>query len=103
MIKWERAMRLLHTADWHMNDRLGRVDRSADICRSLERIASYLDEYHVDVMLVAGDLFERSHPDQMRAAVGEIRRIFLPFLERGGTIIAVSGNHDSEIFFETLR
>lgn len=96
-------MRILHTADWHMNKQLGHVDRSADICRALEQIARYLDEYQVDVMLVAGDVFEGRHADQTRAAVGEIKRIFSPFLERGGTIVAISGNHDSEVFFETLR
>lgn len=96
-------MRILHTADWHMNDRLGRQDRRDDICRSLSRIAEYLEEYQVDMMLVAGDLFERGHPEQLRRAVEDIKSIFSPFLERGGTMIAISGNHDSEVFFETLR
>ena len=87
-----------------MNDTLGRVDRSADICRSLEQIARYLEEHEVDVMIVAGDLFsERSRLDQMRGAVGEISRIFTPFLARGGSIVAISGNHDREVFFEMLR
>lgn len=97
-------MKILHTGDWHMNDTLGRVDRSADICRSLEQIAKYLEAHEVDVMIVAGDLFsERSRLDQMRGAVGEIKRIFHPFLERGGSIVAISGNHDREVFFEMLR
>jgi exonuclease SbcD len=86
-----------------MNAKLGQIDRSADICRSLERIASYLEEYQVDVMLVAGDLFERSHQEQIQKAVKAIKDIFTPFLRRGGTIIVISGNHDSETFFETLR
>lgn len=98
------AVKILHTSDWHMNETLGRVDRSEDICRALERVARYLDEHEVDVMLATGDLFsERSRPDQMRAAVGRIKDIFLPFVERGGTVIAISGNHDDEIFFATLR
>lgn len=96
-------MKILHTADWHMNDRLGHVDRSGDICRALEQIARYLEQYQVDVMLVAGDIFEGRHADQTRSAVGDIKRIFSPFLQRGGTIVAISGNHDSEVFFETLR
>lgn len=97
-------VKILHTSDWHMNETLGRVDRSEDICRALEQVARYLDEYEVDVMLATGDLFsERSRPEQTRAAVGKIREIFLPFLSRGGTIVAISGNHDSEVFFETLR
>lgn len=97
-------MRILHTADWHLNDTLGRVDRTDDLYGALGQIAKYLEEHSVDVMLVAGDLFsERSRPDQTRGAISKIKEIFLPFLSRGGTILAISGNHDSEIFFETLR
>lgn len=97
-------MRILHTADWHMNNSLGRVDLSNHIVGTLEQIAQMLEEHRVDVMLVAGDLFsERSRPDQMKAAVSHIKRLFTPFLARGGTIAAIAGNHDSETFFETLR
>jgi len=90
-----------------MNARLGREDRSRDIVASLEQVAVYLDNENVDVMVVAGDLFcDRSDREGLRSAVGEIRRIFGPFLTRPGrpgTILAISGNHDSDIFFETLR
>ncbi|HVF09470.1 MAG TPA: DNA repair exonuclease [Abditibacteriaceae bacterium] len=97
-------MKILHTADWHMNDTLGRVDRTDDILRAVEQIAAYLEQHEVDVLIVAGDLFsERSRPDAMRRAVGKIKDIFLPFLARGGTMLAISGNHDSEVFFETMR
>src|SRR5689334_10835058 len=97
-------MRVLHTSDWHLNDRLGRQDRSGDISLALGQIAHYLDEGKVDVMLVAGDIFsELSTREQLRDALGELRRIFLPFLERGGTIVAISGNHDNDVFFETMR
>lgn len=97
-------MRILHTADWHMNATLGRQSLREDICQSLQQIAVYLEKHRVDVMLVAGDLFcDRSRRAQLREAMGEIKKTFLPFLQRGGTIVAISGNHDSENFFETLR
>lgn len=96
-------MRILHTADWHLNHRLGRIDRNNDICRCLRQIAVYLEEYQVDVMIVAGDLFDRGRAEDLRQGIANIRTIFLPFLERGGTIVAISGNHDNEIFFEALR
>ena len=87
-----------------MNDTLGRIDRSEDIFRALQQIATYLETRAVDVMLVAGDLFcDRSRPDQTREAIARLRQIFGPFLARGGSIVAISGNHDSEILFETLR
>lgn len=97
-------MRILHTADWHMNRKIGRQNLNDDICSALEQIAGYLDEYQVDVMIVAGDILETtSRIQEMKRAVSDIRRIFSPFLERGGTIICISGNHDNEVFFETLR
>jgi exonuclease SbcD len=99
-------MRILHTGDWHLGDRLGpqKIDRSEDLGRALAQIARYLDQHQVDVMLVAGDLFSnycRSH-DRISAAVAQIRDHFAPFLIRGGTIVAISGNHDDEALFETL-
>jgi DNA repair protein SbcD/Mre11 len=98
------TVRILHTADWHMQDRLGRQDRSEHISHALEQIAGYLEEYRVDMMLVAGDIFsEHCRAEQLREAVASIKRIFQPFIQRGGTIVAISGNHDSEVFFETLR
>lgn len=96
-------MRILHTADWHLNDRLGRLDRQGDIVARLEEIASYLEEHEVDVMVVAGDLFsQHTNVEKLKDAVGQINRIFKPFLARGGTIVAVSGNHDNEALFNLL-
>jgi len=97
-------MKILHTGDWHMNSHLGRRDLSGYIVASLEKIAGYLDEHGVDVMLVAGDLFsEKSRDEGMMRALADLRRVFGPFVARGGTILAIAGNHDSETRFETLR
>jgi exonuclease SbcD len=96
-------MRILHTADWHLNDRLGRIGRQDDIVARLEEIAGYLDEHQVDVMVVVGDLFsQHTNVEKLKDAVGEVNRIFKPFLTRGGTIVAISGNHDNEALFNLL-
>lgn len=97
-------MRILHTADWHLSDRLGRVARQPHLVARLQEIAAYLDERRVDVMVVAGDLFsQHSRADEMQQAVEDVNGIFKPFLMRGGTILAISGNHDSEALFGLLR
>lgn len=97
-------MRILHTADWHLNDRLGRIERQPDIVARLQEIAGYLDEYRVDVMVVAGDVFSRfTRLEEVRDAVNDVHATFKPFLARGGTIVALSGNHDSEPLFTLLR
>jgi exonuclease SbcD len=97
-------MRILHTADWHLNDRLGRIDRQPDIVARLEEIAAYLDRYEVDVLLVAGDLLSNySAIGKLQVALDDIRRVFMPYLLSGGTIVVVSGNHDNEATFQMLR
>ena len=97
-------MRILHTADWHLGDRLGRIDRTADLRRAVERVAEYCQSEAVDLLLVAGDLFsELSRPDALRETIGHLQEVFLPFLHGGGTIVALTGNHDNETFCQTLQ
>ena len=97
-------MRILHTADWHLADRLKHVDRTADIERAVERIADCCDREAVDVLLIAGDIFsELSKPPSFQSSVAHLGRVFRPFLLRGGTIVALTGNHDNDVLCEVLR
>jgi exonuclease SbcD len=97
-------MRVLHTADWHLADRLGRIDRTDDLRKAVERVAAYCDEQKVDVLLVAGDLFsELAGPDALREAIRHLQETFQRFLSTGGTILTLTGNHDKENFCQTLR
>jgi len=97
-------MRILHTADWHLHERLKRVTRRPHLVKRLEEIAGYLDEKRVDVMVVAGDLFSQGQRmEELNGAVSDIQRIFKPFLLKGGTIVAISGNHDNEYVFNFMR
>jgi exonuclease SbcD len=96
-------MKILHTADWHLGDRLGRIDRTDDLRAAVERIAQYCQSEGVDVLLIAGDIFsEQARPDSLRDAIGHLKDTFAPFLQRGGTILALTGNHDNESFCQTL-
>lgn len=97
-------MRILHTADWHLCDRLGRQDRTDDLRRAVERIADYCKHEKVDVLLVAGDLFsELAGPDALRDAIRHLQEVFQGFLRDSGTILTLTGNHDKESFCQTLR
>ncbi|AMV27021.1 Nuclease SbcCD subunit D [Gemmata sp. SH-PL17] len=96
-------MRILHTADWHLGDRLGRIDRTDDLRKAVERVADYCKQENVDVLLVAGDLFsELARPDGLRETIRHWQSVFSPFLESGGTILTLTGNHDNENFCQTL-
>jgi exonuclease SbcD len=97
-------MRILHTADWHLGDRLGRIDRTDDLRKAVERVATYCESEKVDVLLVAGDLFsELAGPDALRESIRHLQETFQPFLRNGGTILTLTGNHDKENFCQTLR
>jgi exonuclease SbcD len=96
-------MRILHTADWHLGDRLGRIDRTDDLRRAVERVATFCKDERVDVLLVAGDLFsELARPDGLRETIRHWQDVFHGFLEGGGTVLALTGNHDNENFCQTL-
>lgn len=96
-------MRILHTADWHLGDRLGRIDRTNDLRRAVERVGQYCRSESVDVLLVAGDLFsELARPDSLRETIEHWQTVFRGFLADGGTILAFTGNHDNENFCQTL-
>src|SRR5437763_16879779 len=97
--KIHQPMRILHTADWHLGDRLGRIDRTADLRRAVERVAGYCERERVEVLLMAGDLFsELSRPDGLRDSIAHLQEVFTPFLVGGGTVVALTGNHDNEVF-----
>jgi len=97
-------MRILHTGDWHLADRLGRIDRTEDLRRAVERVADYCKQEKADVLLVAGDLFsELAGAEALRDTVRHIQETFAGFLRGGGTIVTLTGNHDKENFCQTLR
>jgi DNA repair protein SbcD/Mre11 len=97
-------MKILHTADWHLGFRLKRVDRMGDLRRNVERVMEYCASESVDVLLIAGDLFDNvSRSDDVCAAIDHLKGAVRPFLLGGGTILATTGNHDGETLCKTLQ
>ena len=76
-------MRILHTADWHLADRLGRRDRTADLRLGVERVADYCTREKIDLLLVAGDLFsELAGPEALREAIRHLQEVFARLVQR---------------------
>lgn len=87
-------MRILHVADLH----LGRKGREEDILRQLEKVVKLCLEARVDLLLVAGDLFDQA-PAPRRAKEALLEAV-TPLREKGVRIVAICGNHDRGAGFE---
>ena len=90
-------MKMLHSADWHLNDQLGKQDRTCSLQKRVEQVAEICDREAIDVLLLAGDLFsEKASAGQVAESFRHLRQTFAAFFTRGGIILAVTGNHDQD-------
>jgi exonuclease SbcD len=86
-------MRILHTSDWHVGRTFHGRDLLADQERVLAAIAELVAEHAVDVVVVAGDLYDRAVPGA--EAVEVCGRAFTRIREAGAVLVVTPGNHDS--------
>ncbi|MDQ3986788.1 MAG: exonuclease SbcCD subunit D [Actinomycetota bacterium] len=93
-------MRILHTADWHVGKKLGRIDRSEETERVLAEVVDVARDAEVDLVIVAGDLFDRGLPPFVSLRV--VLEKLVDLAETGAHVVAVPGNHDSADLFEVL-
>lgn len=86
-------MRILHTSDWHV----GRTFHGASTLGALEEVLGALTEQvrenAVDVVIVAGDVFDSATPSG--AAYTLLGDALVALHETGARVIVTSGNHDS--------
>lgn len=86
-------MRFLHTADWHLGRTLrgrSRADEFHDVLGELHAIAV---AERVDVMLVAGDIFDSASPGP--GAERLLYEALREFVGAGIEVLLLAGNHDS--------
>lgn len=87
-------MRILHTADWHLGKKLDSFSRLEEQILVMNEIVEIANEQQVDLVLIAGDLFDNFNPSV------EAVELFYKTLKRLSDngkrpVIAISGNHDS--------
>ena len=94
------ALRLIHTADWHLGQTFFGYDREVEHEAFLSWLVHLLAEREADVLLIAGDVFDVANPSAMA------QRRFYHFLKEanrlnpGLQIVVIAGNHDSAIRLE---
>lgn len=87
-------MRILHTADWHFGKTLDGRDRIAEQQRVIREMAEICRAEAIDVVLMAGDVFQTVNPS---AQAEQLYYEALASLSDGGKrgLIVIAGNHDN--------
>ena len=87
-------MKILHTADWHIGKVVNGFSMLDDQAYVLKQIVKIIQEEKPDVVVIAGDLYDRSIPPV--GAVRVFNQILQEIVWQNQTkVIAVAGNHDS--------
>jgi exonuclease SbcD len=86
-------VKILHTADWHVGKALQGRSRSEEHRTVLAEIADVARAESVDLILVAGDLFDSASPSAEAERI--VYRALLD-LNDAAPVVVVPGNHDSE-------
>lgn len=87
-------IKILHTADWHLGKKLDSFSRLEEQVLVMNEIVEIADQQQVDLVLIAGDLFDNFNPSV------EAVELFYKTLKRLSNngkrpVVAISGNHDS--------
>lgn len=87
-------MRILHTSDWHLGKKLDSFSRLEEQHEVMQEICDIADKEAVDVVVVAGDLFDTFNPPT--EAVDLLYKTLKRLTSEGRRpVIAIAGNHDS--------
>ena len=95
-------MKILHTSDWHLGRSLYGRKRYEEFSQFLNWLLKTIYQQQVDILLVAGDIFDTGNPAN-RAQ--ELYYHFLSHLAKTPCrhVVVIAGNHDSPTFLEAPK
>lgn len=93
------ALRVLHTADWHLGKMLGDLARVDEHRHFLKWLLGVIESEQIDVLVIAGDVFDTANPPQ------SADRMYFEFLAQvyektKCSVVVTGGNHDSPAHLE---
>ncbi len=95
-------LNLLHTSDWHLGRALHNRKRYHEFDAFLTWLTNTIQSQHVDVVLVAGDIFDTTSPST------RAQELYYRFLSAAAAsscrhVIVIAGNHDSPSFLNAPK
>jgi exonuclease SbcD len=94
-------MKILHTSDWHVGRTIRGRSRIEEHEAVLAEIAHIAGEHSVDIVIVAGDLFDVAAPAPEAERV--VYRALLDLARTKAAVVVVGGNHDSDRRLQAVR
>jgi len=94
-------MRFLHTGDWHVGKTLRGKSRAEEHRQVLAEIAGIARDRKVDIVLVAGDLFDGAAPGPESEEI--VYRALLDLSRASEWVVVISGNHDNPRRLEAVE
>lgn len=93
---------LLHTSDWHLGRKLYGKSRDDEFANFLAWQLDCLYQQNVDILLIAGDIFDTSSPSN------QAQKLYYQFLSDVANspcrhVVIVAGNHDSPSFLDAPK
>jgi len=87
-------MRILHTSDWHLGRQFFQLSLDEDHDAILSQIDDAILVHAPDVLIIAGDIFDRAGPPQ--TALARLRDFLIRATANPGlAIVIIAGNHDA--------
>ncbi len=95
-------MKIIHTSDWHLGRSLYGRKRYEEFEAFLNWLGDLLEEEEIDVLLIAGDVFDNTAPSN------RAQEMYYRFLCRVAEsscrhVVITAGNHDSPSFLNAPR
>lgn len=94
-------MKILHTADWHVGKTLRGRSRADEHRAVLDEIVGIAENEAVDLVLVAGDQFDRAVPSPESEEI--VYDALLRLARTGAHIVVIAGNHDNPRRLSAVR
>lgn len=96
-------MRFIHLADLHLGKQMNDLSLLSDQEAVLQQITEIAQAEHIDAVLIAGDVYQRSTPQAEAMALFD--RFVSGLVKLGMKVFVISGNHDSALrlsYFSSL-
>ncbi len=91
--RYYAAVRLLHTSDWHLGRNFHGESLMSEQSEAVDRVVEVAADADVDIVVIAGDLYDRAIPPA--EAITLFSETLIRLHEVGARVVAITGNHDS--------